>query len=381
MTTVFPNNNLPTSSQPWAREVQKQLNNLITSSAADEINNAARDNQLNSSIIALSGVVSDVTSALTEIGILETTVLDPSDPTKINGANLKVGSVTSDSIAANAITSAKIAANTITASDIASGTITATQIASNTITATQINSGYVYAGNISADQINTGTLSANYINGGAITASSLQLTSSAFEIRVGTTSQRAYMACSIDAPNGLGFNEIGFAAAAGDNRSGWISNCFPRYANSNSLGVDGKRWNEIFCTNATINTSDARLKTDIKDSELGLDFINALRPVSYKWISGGSDIVKDENGNIIRDENDEATLVNRPGVRPHWGFIAQEVKEVIDSSGVEDFAGFVQEDINDPESLLSLRYGEFIAPMVKAIQELSARVETLENGA
>jgi hypothetical protein len=60
MTTVFPTNNLPTAAQPWAREVQKQLSNVIASDNSERINNTARDNQLNSSVIALSGVVADV---------------------------------------------------------------------------------------------------------------------------------------------------------------------------------------------------------------------------------------------------------------------------------------------------------------------------------
>ena len=60
MTTVFPTNNLPTAAQPWAREVQKQLSNVIASDNSERINNTARDNQLNSSIVALTGVVADV---------------------------------------------------------------------------------------------------------------------------------------------------------------------------------------------------------------------------------------------------------------------------------------------------------------------------------
>jgi hypothetical protein len=60
MSVVFPNSNLPTSSQPWAREVTKQLSNIIGSSTTSQINNSARDNQLNSSIVALTNVVNEV---------------------------------------------------------------------------------------------------------------------------------------------------------------------------------------------------------------------------------------------------------------------------------------------------------------------------------
>jgi len=41
--------------------------------------------------------------------------------------------------------------------------------------------------------------------------------------------------------------------------------------------------------------------------------------------------------------------------------------------------GWVLTDINDQNSLQALRYEEFIAPLIKAVQELSARVTALEN--
>jgi hypothetical protein len=66
MTVVFPKNNLPEPAQPWAREVQKQLSNVVTSDKANEVNNAARDNQLNSSLITLTGVVSEVKTVATQ---------------------------------------------------------------------------------------------------------------------------------------------------------------------------------------------------------------------------------------------------------------------------------------------------------------------------
>jgi hypothetical protein len=45
----------------------------------------------------------------------------------------------------------------------------------------------------------------------------------------------------------------------------------------------------------------------------------------------------------------------------------------------EDFAGWVLNDKNDPNSFQSLRYTEFIAPMIKAIQEQQRMIEELKN--
>lgn len=146
-----------------------------------------------------------------------------------------------------------------------------------------------------------------------------------------------------------------------------------------------RRWQRLYSNNTTISTSDASLKTDVTNSPLGLDFINSLRPVSYRWIVGHKEIVKDSEGNpIIIGETPEGKpifeMTDIPGVRLHYGFIAQEVKQAVDASGVQDFAGWVQDDINDPTSTQSLSYEQFIAPMTKAIQELSARVTQLEGG-
>ena len=144
-----------------------------------------------------------------------------------------------------------------------------------------------------------------------------------------------------------------------------------------------KRWKRLYSNNTSISISDIRLKKDIQNASLGLDFIEALRPVSYKFIVGSNEIEKDQNGNPIIIGTDEKggeihKLKPIPGVRRHWGFIAQEVKQVIDQSGVEDFAGWSMSNINDPDSKQSLSYEQFISPLVKAVQELSQKVKELE---
>lgn len=141
------------------------------------------------------------------------------------------------------------------------------------------------------------------------------------------------------------------------------------------LGASGTRWKEIWCTQSSINsTSDERQKTDITESDLGLDFIEALRPVRYRWKVGQSAIQRVPDG-----ESEDGTpkyreeIVPVPGKRPHYGFLAQHVAAVL---GSKDFAGFIYDEDSD---VYGLRYSEFIAPLVKAVQELSARVRQLEQ--
>jgi hypothetical protein len=62
--------------------------------------------------------------------------------------------------------------------------------------------------------------------------------------------------------------------------------------------------------------------------------------------------------------------------RYHHGLIAQEVKSVLDSKGI-DFGGYQDHSVKGGEDVLSLGYSELIAPLIKAIQELNAKVDAL----
>ena len=121
-------------------------------------------------------------------------------------------------------------------------------------------------------------------------------------------------------------------------------------------------------------TSDLRDKADVRDTILGLEFIKLLRPVDYRWDYREAYFDYDP-------ETHEATAVTKDGSRKrnrfHHGLIAQEVKEVADSQGV-DFAGYQDHKVNGGGDKLTLGYDEFIAPLIKAVQELSAENEALK---
>jgi hypothetical protein len=139
--------------------------------------------------------------------------------------------------------------------------------------------------------------------------------------------------------------------------------------NALTLGASGYRWSAVWAANGTIQTSDERTKKDIADSSLGLDFVKALRPVSYKWVEGSKEVTGQVDGQA-------PTTVSVPGQRTHFGLIAQEVKAAL-PEGV-DFGGWVLTDKNDANSQQALRYDQFIAPLIQAVKELSQKVEVLE---
>jgi hypothetical protein len=197
--------------------------------------------------------------------------------------------------------------------------------------------------------------------------------------------------------NALGGN-FGVGTGSPVDRLAVAGNIVPQSDNAYSCGKSGYRFTEIWAVTGTIQTSDARLKTAIADTPLGLDFINRLRPVSYRW-RAASNIVErvvievgeedidtgetDEDGNPVPHKGpvtSETDIVTgqREGKRTHHGLIAQEVKAALDAMGCGDFAGYIKTDLDDTDSEEGLRYDQFIAPLIKAVQELSAKVEALE---
>lgn len=174
------------------------------------------------------------------------------------------------------------------------------------------------------------------------------------------------------------------------------SNDTENYSNTTCLGYDSRPSgsNQVVAgdSNTTLhyyglsNRSDARDKIDIQDEFLGLDFIKKLKPRVYKW--DYRDVYFDEVFDEVENPNNpgqldkEARLVpvpkdgSRSGVRLHHGLIAQEVKEIIDETGV-DFAGYQDHKVKDGEDVLSMNYLELIAPMIKAIQEQQVQIDSL----
>ena len=207
---------------------------------------------------------------------------------------------------------------------------------------------------------------------GATFAGTLQRTNGMYILAPGVSVNPVY-AYQGDTDTGICFpasNTLGFTTN-GTGR-GYFANdgFYPGTGNTYNLGNTGNRWKEIWCQQSALNSSsDARLKTDIETCDLGLTFIQSLRPVSYRWIVGQREWLPPDNPD---DPEAKGTLVDRPGVRRHYGLIAQELRDALDG---KDFAGYCYDESADE---YSLRYSELIAPLIKAVQELAARVEDLE---
>ena len=141
--------------------------------------------------------------------------------------------------------------------------------------------------------------------------------------------------------------------------------------NSNfTFGNGGTDSNIAFGATSITAPSDIRLKEDIEDEKIGLNFINDLRPVTFRW-KKAKDVPSEMKAH---NPNSDERVMN--GKYNH-GFIAQEVKEVIDKYDLKDGFDMWTEDEADGRQ----RIGEasLMPLMVKAVQELSAKVEELES--
>lgn len=166
------------------------------------------------------------------------------------------------------------------------------------------------------------------------------------------------------------------------------------YQNSSGFGayaaVTGS--NQVQLGNAATTTyaygavqdrSDARDKADVRDTTLGLDFISKLRPVDFKWdyrddyksIYELAEMSADEQAQFWANPNKDGS---RKRSRYHHGLIAQEVKSTLDELGI-DFGGYQHHSISGGKDVMTIGYNELIAPLIKAVQELKARVEALEG--
>lgn len=201
---------------------------------------------------------------------------------------------------------------------------------------------------------------------------------------------------------------IGYRALQGSNFSNIIgigSNTQVTGANQAQIGNSNVT---VYCYGAVQNRSDKRDKTDIQDTELGLNFLLKLKPREFRW-DYREDYIKTEEmekelkileetkieeaektkkrEEILKKYSLENVIKDgkQKGWRFHQGFIAQEVFETMRELGV-DFGGYQDHSINGGKDVLSLGYEEFIPILVKGLQEqqeeikeLKSRIEKLEG--
>jgi hypothetical protein len=307
----------------------------------------------------------------------------------ITGAKLAVGTIEAVSIAAGTITGAKIAATTITASNIATATITADQIAGATITAAEI-----AADTITAAEIAAGSITVDRLTAGTLTAFTLRTSSGARRVTVSASTNSISFTESSTTVGHIGpasvdgivmhygstFNPAvttypNAYVSSGDARIAYSSGIYVQVSstgvvmNGNVYTLDAF-YNQDASTSA--NAANTRMDTDgrtrrstassarFKEEIVSLSTVADLDP--SKLLTLPIRAFKFKSDYLDATDNRSGMLVP--------GLIAEEVAEHYPIAADRGNDGLV-ENWNE----------RFVIPgMLALIQDLHARVESLEGG-
>ena len=121
-------------------------------------------------------------------------------------------------------------------------------------------------------------------------------------------------------------------------------NIVPRVSGSGTIGTTTYKWNAVYATNGTIQTSDRRTKTNILNLNYGLKEVMAMRPVSFNW--------KDN-----------------PTANHKVGLIAQEVREIVPEVVLGD----------ETKETLGLNYAELVPVLINAIKDQQQQITELKK--
>ena len=160
---------------------------------------------------------------------------------------------------------------------------------------------------------------------------------------------------------------IGYNAGRSSSPSGEITTA------SHRICLGDNNITNLYCADTSISSSDSRDKTDVTSFTIGLNWIEALRPVTYRW---------DRRTWYGTDDEPFGTpdgSKKRPDL--HIGFLAQEALEVEKANGY----GNSNDDsllinLTDDGMSYGIKYERLVPILVNAIKELSTRVKALEAG-
>jgi hypothetical protein len=146
------------------------------------------------------------------------------------------------------------------------------------------------------------------------------------------------------------------------------------YTNRFSFGKASNVVENTFTSDANWSrSSDERLKTNITDvSWKALDFINELRPITFNWKAS-----QDISDTMIEHDPDKNNMDTTTVID---GLVAQEVKAAMDKHDMDNFSGWKERPNRlNKEKTQQISKEAFVMPIIKAIQELSAKVKALEE--
>ena len=163
--------------------------------------------------------------------------------------------------------------------------------------------------------------------------------------------------CGYEITTGSNNTLLGFEAGYSSSRSRSVT------TGSNIICLGNNSVSNIYCNDTSISSSDKRDKTDIADFTHGLNWINQLKPVTYRW----------DKRTWYDDGTPDGT---RKRNKKHIGFLAQDVLAIEGNPSDKDDMLIV--NLNEDNTAYGLKYERLVPVLVNAIKELSTKVTALE---
>ena len=159
---------------------------------------------------------------------------------------------------------------------------------------------------------------------------------------------------------------LGMDAGVAASPSGAISTA------SNQICLGNNNISALFCADTSISSSDKRDKTDVENFNVGLEWIEKLQPVTYRW---------DRRTWYGDEENPFGTPDgSKKRDRLHLGFLAQDVLEVEKSFGyAEKRDDMLTVNLTEDGNSYGMKYERLVTVLVNAVKELSAEVKVLQQ--
>ena len=362
--------------------------NKLTLTGVLEVGDAANDINTNTTTISggkitagtlsvtnaeISGTLDFSKITQSSVNIIENMMASNS----VNSAAIKNGNVTTNEIAtATSAGSFGTNGNDLFASFIAvdSGNI------GNKFTGT--NTGVTMSGvvtiNPTSGNIGNGTTSGAFTS---ITGSSLDVSGNVLGAKLVDSASGSNT--HIDMSSSFIYMKPGgsFELSIGGTTSTFYGDVNPSSDNTKDLGSSSRRWNSVYRVNE-YSTSDERLKENIVTIPYGLNFINDLEPKQFNWKTTSVGFACDtckltyESSQSDCDTEDcdgtVSSINSQANSDKVFGFIAQDIEDVLPNT--TDYQ-LLKYDSTDDEYIYS--QSNLIAPLVKAVQELSAKVDSL----
>jgi len=183
--------------------------------------------------------------------------------------------------------------------------------------------------------------------------------------------QSGYNISSTHAATGYNNMCLGYYSGYSSSPSGSIT------TGSNIICLGDNNISSLYCADTSISSSDGRDKTDVEDFTAGLDWIEAMRPITYHWDKRSWYTEYDEEtGEITSEKTPDGTHKQD---KKHIGFIAQEVLAIEQANGfASDKNDMLTVNMNEDDTAYGMKYERLVPVLVNAIKELSAKVKVLE---